>query len=85
MEGLLGQIYLLNDPFNNFPNFKLIHTETSLYVEALKKSGFNSSEIVFYEEIRGPIKIWEISYTGKEEFKEEYLDKDASKYITWKL
>jgi len=85
MKGMFTQLYILNDPFNNFPNFELVHIENDLYVEILKEQILDVPEIIFYGDYLGPIKIWEIKYTGKEEFKEEYLDTDASKYLTWKL
>ena len=36
MRGYFGQKYLLNDPFNKFPNFKLVHSEDNLIVSELK-------------------------------------------------
>lgn len=85
LRGMLAQKYILNDPFNKFPNFKLVHTEQSLVVENLNSQGMNLSEFIYYQGIQGPIKIWEIKYTGKEENKPEYLDTDASKYLSWEL
>jgi hypothetical protein len=85
MRGMLAQKYILNDPLNNFPNFKLVHTEPNLIIDDLNNQGMNLPEIVYFQGIQGPIKIWEIEYTGKEELKEEYIDKDPTKYLTWKL
>ena len=42
-------------------------------------------EFIYYQGIQGPIKIWEIEYTGKEQIKDEYLDTDSYKYLDWKL
>ena len=80
-----AQKYLLDDPFNKFPNFKLAHSEDNLIVSELKKQGVNLNEFVYYQGIQGPIKIWEIKYSGNEEKKQEYLDRDASKYLSWEL
>ncbi len=85
MRGMLAQKYLLDDPFNNFPNFKLTHTESSLVVESLNSQGTNLGEFIYYGGVQGPIKIWDIEYTGKEKIVEEYLDKDYSKYLSWEL
>jgi len=85
MRGLLAQIYVMNDPLNNFPNFKLVHTEPSLVVGDLRGQGMQLPDFVYFQGIQGPIKIWEIEYTGKEQVKQEYLDKDQSKYIDWLL
>ncbi len=85
MKGLFAQIYLLDDPFNNFPNFELIHNEPSLLVENLRNQNVKVNDFVYYQDMRGPIKIWKINYTGKEEIKQEYLDTDPSKYLSWRL
>lgn len=85
LRGLFSQIYLLNDPFDNFPNFKIAHVQTNLIIENMRSQGMDVPEIIYYQGIQGPIKIWEIEYTGKEEIKQEYIDKVASKYLDWQL
>ncbi|MEK6823632.1 MAG: hypothetical protein AABY06_01230 [Nanoarchaeota archaeon] len=85
MRGYFGQKYLLNDPFNKFPNFKLVHSEDNLIVSELKKQGVNLNEFVYYQGVQGPIKIWKIEYLGNEQKKQEYLDRDATKYLSWEL
>ena len=99
MRSMFAQIYLLNDPFNKFPNLKLVHSEPNLIIDNLNKQGLDLPEFVFFldnnnldisnilgsEDFYGPIKIWEIEYIGNEEIKEEYLDIDASKYLNWTL
>jgi asparagine N-glycosylation enzyme membrane subunit Stt3 len=85
MRGFLVQKYILNDPFDNFPNFKLVHSEQSIIVSHFESQGLNLPDFVYYRGIQGPIKIWEIEYTGEERTREEYLDRDSSKYLDWKL
>jgi asparagine N-glycosylation enzyme membrane subunit Stt3 len=85
MRGMMVQKYILNDPFNNFPNFNLVHTEQNLIIDSLISQGMDLPEFVYYQGIQGPIKIWEIEYTGSEKFDEKYIDKDSSKYISWQL
>lgn len=85
MRGMLAQKYLLNDPFNNFPSFELVHTQQNRIIQSLNSQGLNLPEIIHYQGIQGPIKIWEIEYTGEERFQEKYIDRDSSKYIDWKL
>jgi len=85
IRGMLVQKYILNDPFNNFPNFKLVHSEQSLIINELNSQGMNLPEFVYYQGLQGPIKIWEISYTGNEKLDEKYISKDSSKYISWAL
>ena len=85
MRGYLAQKYLLDDPFEEFNNFDLIHTESNLIIEQLRAQGMDLPEFVYFQGLQGPIKIWEIEYTGNEEIKEKYLDTDYTKYLGWKL
>ncbi|MFZ5955028.1 MAG: STT3 domain-containing protein [Nanoarchaeota archaeon] len=85
LRGYLAQKYLLNDPFNKFGHFKLVHSEPNLIIDSLNQQGANLNEFAYLNEVLGPIKIWEIEYTGKEEFKQEYVDTDYTKYLDWKL
>ena len=85
MRGMLAQVYILNDPFNKFPNFRLTHTESSLIIDGLRSQGMNLPEFVYFQGVQGPIKIWEVKYTGSEEIKQEYLDVDHRKYLDWEL
>jgi len=85
MRGMFSQVYLLNDALDNFPNFKIAHSEPNFVIESLNSQGMNLPEFVYYQGVQGPIKIWEITYTGKEELKEEYIDTDPKKYLSWRL
>lgn len=84
-RGMFSQLYLMNDPLKKFPHISLVHTEESLLVDDLKGQGMNLPSFVYYNGVHGPIKIWEVHYTGKEQIKQEYLDTDASKYLSWRL
>ena len=85
MRGYLAQKYLLDDPFDNFPNFEIAHVEQNFIVESLNNQGLELGDFVIYQGLQGPIKIWDIEYTGVEKEKIEYLDIDASKYLDWEL
>jgi asparagine N-glycosylation enzyme membrane subunit Stt3 len=87
MRGFLGQVYLLNDPLDNFPNFKIAHTEPNLIIESINSQNpsLNLREFVYYQGVQGPIKIWEIKYTGKEKFNPAYIETNRAKYINWTL
>lgn len=76
---LFSHLYILDDPTNKFPNFKIAHIEPNIFTY--------ENNIFFYDPIGiiGPIKIWSISYSGDEKLKEEYIDTDPTKYIDWKL
>lgn len=84
-RGMLAQKYILNDPFNRWSNFELVHEEDSLIVKLLKSQEIEVGSFVYYGGLQGPIKIWKINYEGDEELQEKYLDKDASKYLSWRL
>jgi len=84
-RGMMSQIFILNDPLERYPNFKLVHTESNLFINDLRNQGMEFPDFIYYQGIQGPIKIWEIEYTGDEEMKQEYLDSDYSKYIDWRL
>ncbi|OGJ15888.1 hypothetical protein A3K73_01860 [Candidatus Pacearchaeota archaeon RBG_13_36_9] len=85
MRGFLGQVYLLDDPLKNFPNFELVHTEPNLIIDNLNSQGMGLSDFVYFQGVQGPIKIWEINYTGEEKFNPMYIDRDRTKYINWTL
>ncbi len=84
-RGMLSQVYILDDPLERFSNFKLVHTEPSLIIESLNQQGMNLPDFVYYNGIQGPIKIWEIEYSGEEKIREEYIDTDYKKYLDWIL
>lgn len=85
MRGLLTQLYILNDPFDKFKNFELVHTESDLAIDSLRNQGLSLPDFVYFQGLRGPIKIWKINYTGNEKINQEYIDIDESKYLDWKL
>jgi hypothetical protein len=59
-KSLFSQLYLMDDPLNEYPNIKLAHSEDDLIVTSLKSQGFSTNEFVDYNGFRGPIKIWKI-------------------------
>lgn len=87
MRGLLAQIYILNDPFSKFSSFKLAHSEPNLIIDNINNQGYPLSEFAYIDGLGevGPIKIWEISYSGNEKMNPAYTDTDPSKYLDWQL
>lgn len=77
MRALWVQMYLLN----NVEHFELIHVEDNNVVKSLKSQGIQSRELIYYRGLQGPIKIWELKYTGEEEFNEEYLMLDFPEHL----
>jgi len=85
MRGFLAQVFIMDNKLGNFPNFKLVHSEASVIVQSLRGQGMSLPDFVYFNGIQGPIRIWEIEYTGKEKIKEEYLETDETKYLDWAL
>jgi asparagine N-glycosylation enzyme membrane subunit Stt3 len=69
MRALWVRLYLLNQG----KQFKLIHTEPNAIITSLRSQGLNIGDFVYYQGIQGPIKIWEINYTGNEKYNPEYV------------
>lgn len=59
----------------NNPYFKLVHSEDDFLVQQLKDQGALTAnqDIVYYQGLRGPIRIWEITYPKNVEYKDEYV------------
>lgn len=86
MKGLFAQLYLLNDPFDNFDAFKLVHSEDSILISSVNKQGADLNEFVYYGGgIQGPIKIWEVDYKGDEVVNPDWLLTTQPDYIDWKF
>jgi len=76
---LFSNLYLLDDPANKFPKFRISHIEPNILT--------NDNSIFYYDPVGivGPIKIWSIEYSGNEKLIQEYIDTDPTKYLDWKL
>ncbi|MEM3405630.1 MAG: STT3 domain-containing protein [Candidatus Pacearchaeota archaeon] len=84
MRTFFAQKYILNDPFNRFDNFELVHKEDDLLVSYLRQnSDIYVGDFIYYYGIRGPIKIWKINYNGDEKINETYLRTSQPPEITW--
>ena len=58
-KSLFAQLYLMDDPFNNYPTIRLAHSQDDPVIASLKAQGSNFGEFVFFRGFRGPIKIWD--------------------------
>ena len=85
LRGYLVQKYILNDPFNKFPNFEISHIQSSKIIDILRNRGVQLPEFIYYQGVQGPIKIWKIKYDGDEKIKEDYLVTEPPSYITWQF
>jgi asparagine N-glycosylation enzyme membrane subunit Stt3 len=87
LRGFLGQVYVLDNSMKNFNNFELAHSEPDVFSTNLKNQGYDLGDFSYFDGLglQGPIKIWNIKYTGKETVKSDYLLKSVPDYISWKF
>ena len=72
-KGLFAQLYLMDDPSNNYKTLIVAHSEPDPFVASLRAQGLNLDEIVYFQGFRGPIKIWKIGYPDNILKKDEFL------------
>ena len=72
-KSLFAQLYLLNDVFENYKTLTLVHSELDTVISSLNSQGANLKDFVFYQGLRGPIKIWKVDYPSNTLAKEEFL------------
>jgi len=70
---LFARLYLLNDPLEQYPTIKLAHAEPDPAIASLNAQGANFGEFIYFNGIRGPIKIWRTDYPENILEKEEFL------------
>jgi asparagine N-glycosylation enzyme membrane subunit Stt3 len=87
MRGLFAQVYLLDNSMGNFNNFELAHSEKDLFTNQLESQGYNLNDFNYFYNVglQGPIKIWQIKYTGQEKVNPEYLLRLPPPNITWQF
>lgn len=71
MRALWVKMYLLDET----ENFNLVHSESNEIINQLRRNGIKIGEFVYYGGFQGPIKIWEVNYTGEEIYNEEYVQR----------
>lgn len=69
----LARLYLYEE---NNPYFKISHSEDDILVKQIKSNNISTSDFVFYDQMRGPIRIWEIQYPKDIEPVPQYLEKE---------
>ncbi len=71
VKSQLARLYLYKE---DNPYFRLVHSEDDFLVANLKSQTSNlDSDIIYFQGIRGPIRIWEINYPGITKVNEEFL------------
>ena len=88
---LFAQLYLLDNTKGYYNSFKLVHSEQDQVLNYLNFHGANVKDFIYFNGIRGPIKIWKIeideTILGKEEFlrtKGDYAEFDNLAFVTTK-
>ena len=72
-SGLFAQIYLLDNAFGNYPSLIPAHLTSDPIVNDLNTQGAGLGELIFFNGIRGPIKIWKVNYPENIITNEEFL------------
>ena len=73
VKSQLARLYLYNE---DDKYFKLVHKEDDYIVSQIKVGNASNKDIIFFNEVRGPIKIWEVNYPAGIQANESYLNKE---------
>jgi dolichyl-diphosphooligosaccharide--protein glycosyltransferase len=80
MKTLWVKLYL----FDEAKNFELVHSEQDLVVEQLRHNyNLTIPDFIYYQDIKGPIKIWKINYPNDTKENPEYLKTDFPSEGLW--
>jgi len=72
-DSLLAKMYLMNDPLGEYPELELVHSERDQVYNYLVSLGKTPTDLVYYNGVRGPIKIWEFNAGEDILVREEFL------------
>jgi len=72
-DSLLAKMYLMNDPLKEYPELTLVHSGLDQISNYLNFQGIETTEMVYYQGIRGPIKIWNFNPGEDILIREEFL------------
>ncbi len=72
-KSLLSQLYLLDDALKNYETLELVHAEPDPSIDYLRAQGANLGDFVYFNGVRGPIKIWKVDYPSNIIAREEFL------------
>lgn len=71
VNNLFARLYLYGQ---NDTYFKEAHVQDDFIVESLKSQGVKDVDhFIYYQGVRGPIKIWEVTYPPGIQFKKEFI------------
>jgi asparagine N-glycosylation enzyme membrane subunit Stt3 len=72
-KGFFAKMYLMDDPFNEYPTFKKAVFQDDYYVNALNQQGANVGDMIYLEGFRGPLKIWKVEYPSNVKTNSEFM------------
>jgi len=61
-SSLFARLYLMNDAYNQYPTVKVAHSEDDYVVKILKSQGMDLGEIIYFNGLRSPLKLWKVDY-----------------------
>lgn len=72
-NSLMGRLYILGDPYNEYPTLTEALFENDPVVTQINSIfGEDVGEFVWYQGIRAPLKIWDVKYPQETETYEEF-------------
>ena len=77
-KSLFAELYLMNDPFHEYPTIQLAHAEPAPIVANLNQQGANIQDFLYYQGVQGPIKIWKVSYPSNIVVNKQFLDTEGT-------
>lgn len=73
-KSLYARVYLMDNAFEDYNELNLIHSEDDSVIASIKAQGASVGDFVYYQGLRGPIKIWDVTKAAdKGSFVEELL------------
>jgi len=61
-KGLFAQIYLMNDPLNQYTTIQKAYSADDYVVKYLKQQWPEIDDFVYFNGLRAPLKIWKVDY-----------------------
>ncbi len=71
-DSLYAQVYLMDDPFNEYGGIELVHEEDSRNVASIKKQGVDIGSTIFTNGFESSIRIYKINYPEDTPVHEEF-------------
>lgn len=69
-NSLFAQLYLMDDPLNQYSAIKKADFENDYVVTALNQQGANVGEFIYFNGFRGPLKVWKVDTSGVKDYPE---------------